>query len=201
MPKVIKLSFFRYWVMYSDLDLVEWVNYTGLHYRPDTWSTQHWLFRICLVVFWSHRSALCQALRVNRQCFQWFSFIGFLDGNWGQNAKFCGWSCTSQNVRKTVLEVLIVSILLRKNGLNPQPPFPIIPKKGKFCNKDSKRCLMSELRVVYYLYGRFVYMFRSEGDHLQVIHKRYALANDVSFKDGPHIRRLSHNIIVYYNII
>jgi hypothetical protein len=30
---------------------------------------------------------------------------------------------------------------------------------------------------------------------------RYAPHNDVSVKDGPHIRRLFHKIIKYYNII
>ena len=29
---------------------------------------------------------------------------------------------------------------------------------------------------------------------------RYAPHNDVSVNDGPHIRRWSHNIIIYYNI-
>jgi len=44
--------------------------------------------------------------------------------------------------------------------------------------------------------------------HMSYVHRhlrfkyRYAPHNDVSVNDGPHIRRWSHNIIIYYyNII
>ena len=33
----------------------------------------------------------------------------------------------------------------------------------------------------------------------QLLHYRYAPHNDVSVNDGPHIRRWSHNVIIYYN--
>jgi len=98
------LDNFLLMVTYPNLDGVEHVNCTEQHYRPtrEQHDTVYSAF-VSLFLFLSHCSVLCQTLRDNRHCFQRFSFIGILHQNWGQNATFCGWSCTSQNARKQFL--------------------------------------------------------------------------------------------------
>ena len=52
---------------------------------------------------------------------------------------------------------------------------------------------------------QFVYVYISSPEQdlnpRLACYYRYAPHNDVSVNDGPHIRRWSHKIIIYYNII
>jgi len=54
-------------------------------------------------------------------------------------------------------------------------------------------------------YKQLLWLLHIESNGTMILQKvgnyRYGPHNDVSVNDGPHIRRWSHKIIIYYNII